>query len=721
MQPAPDVSVILAVRNGGSDLPKAIGTIFEQTFVNLELVVVNNGSIDGTSAFLKTIEDPRLRVFDHAEPGLAGALNHEIARARGRYIARQDHDDWALPTRIERQVQYLDSHPDRALVGTRAEIWVGDVPAHRYHDHPTDDVALRFELLFNNPFVHSSVMLRKAALEAVGCYTTNPIRQPPEDYELWSRLARRFRVANLPEQLAIYREVPNSISRVGNSPFMQKLVMISSENLAHATGVAEPEQTHIDIAALTHSSEAQVSPKPDFRAMCAIIREAGRGIGGSQPSEDLLRRIAAAEGRLKQRLRLRQPGYKSPIIAGRAIRKGLRWLRSACFDDGRIMKNTHERDGLFDFEAPLRGQRVFVTGHTGFTGGWLVLWLNQLGCEVAGLALTPDTQPNLFTAAQIADCMVSTIGDIRDLALVKSAVERSNPSIIFHLAAQPLVSRSFVDPIETFETNVIGTANVLEAARLAAGVKGVVCVTTDKVYQDQGGSRGYRETDPLGGKDPYSASKACAELVAMCYQQTLAGRGNGVMVATARGGNIIGGGDWSADRLVPDFVRAVVSGKPIALRNSRAIRPWQHVMGLVHGYLVLAGRLISGDRAAASNWNFGPTDDEIRSVGALVEQLGAAWVRPEVVETYGTFPETQILRLDSGNARARLGWLPPLTFDKTVQLTATWYRDFIAAPDQARRLSFAQIESYRATSALGSAGSAFGDGHPDQREKGQRA
>lgn len=354
------------------------------------------------------------------------------------------------------------------------------------------------------------------------------------------------------------------------------------------------------------------------------------------------------------------------------------------------------RENLLDFETRLRGQRVFVTGHTGFTGGWLVLWLKQLGCDVTGLALSPITEPNLFTAARVVDGVASIIGDIRDRDLVGSAIAQSRPSIVFHLAAQPLVSRSFADPIETFETNVIGTANVLEAARLVPGVKGVVCVTTDKVYLDRGGSSAHRETDPLGGKDPYSASKACAELVAMCYRQTMAARGNGVMVANARGGNIIGGGDWSADRLVPDFVRAVVSSKPLPLRNSQAVRPWQHVMALVHGYLMLAGRLMSGDRDVADNWNFGPADRELRSVGALVQQLGAAWVLPDVIEGDGGFPETKILRLDSSQARARLGWLPPLSFEETVRLTATWYREFIAAPDRARQLTVDQIESYRA-------------------------
>lgn len=328
MAAVPDVSVILPVRNGNSDLPKAIDTILAQTFVNFELIVVDNGSTDGTSAFLKTVDDPRLRVFYRAEPGLAGSLNHGIANARGRYIARQDHDDWALPTRIERQVRFLDTHPDHALVGTRAEIWVGDRPSHRYHDHPTDDVALRFELLFNNPFVHSSVMIRKSAFDEVGLYSTDPARQPPEDYELWSRLARRFRLANLPERLTIYREVPNSISRASARPFLEKLVTISSENLALATGAGEPQQTHIGIAALTHDLEASVSPALDFRAVSAVIRQAGHAIGGNNPPEELLRRIASTEKRLKRRLWLCQPRYRQVVGAGRAIRNSLRWLRS---------------------------------------------------------------------------------------------------------------------------------------------------------------------------------------------------------------------------------------------------------------------------------------------------------------------------------------------------------------------------------------------------------
>src|SRR5579883_2127783 len=350
---------------------------------------------------------------------------------------------------------------------------------------------------------------------------------------------------------------------------------------------------------------------------------------------------------------------------------------------------------LLDFELALRGARVFVTGHTGFTGGWLVSWLQRIGCDVAGLALAPATEPSLFVAAGISDGIVSTIGDIRDFATVRDAIAHHRPQVIIHLAAQPLVSKSFADPLETFATNALGTAHVLEAARLTPDVKCVVCITTDKVYRDQDWVWGYREQDPLGGKDPYSASKACAELVAASYRATLAERGNGVLIANARGGNIIGGGDWSADRIVPDFVRAVTAGLPISLRNPGAVRPWQHVMALVHGYLVLAARLAQGDGAAADNWNFGPSDDAARTVGDLVEQLSRAWVRPDITHAPGSFPETRFLHLDSTKAHTVLGWKPPLSFAESVELTACWYRDFVADSANAAQITLRQIEHYR--------------------------
>jgi CDP-glucose 4,6-dehydratase len=359
------------------------------------------------------------------------------------------------------------------------------------------------------------------------------------------------------------------------------------------------------------------------------------------------------------------------------------------------MPTSRSDNDLLKFERPLAGRHVLITGHTGFTGGWLALWLRAIGADVTGLALEPCTEPNLFTSARIEDSLTSRIGDIRDPELVGTVVEEAQPFVVFHLAAQPLVSRSFADPLETFTTNVAGTANVLEAARLAASVKAVICITTDKVYADQGAQRGHTETDRLGGKDPYSASKAGAEIVAASYRATLAARANGMLVATARGGNIIGGGDWSDDRIVPDFVRAVTCRTPLVLRNPAAVRPWQHVLALVHGYLLLAGKLAQGDVACADAWNFGSSDKDAVSVEMLVDGLARAWTRPEVQRVSGSFPETQFLRLDSAKAHAGLGWRTPLDFTAAVELTATWYRDFIADPRSARASTMRQIEDYR--------------------------
>jgi len=280
---APTVSVVLSVRNGGSDLPKALGTILKQTFSDFELIAINNGSTDGTREFLDQLTDPRVRVYHQEDQGLAAALNRGISLARGRYIARQDHDDWALSTRIAQQVAFLDANPHHALVGTRAEIWIGDSPTGRFHDHPTEDEELRFALLSNNYMVHSSVMMRKAALDEVGGYTTDPSRQPPEDYELWSRIARRFRIANLPERLTIYRELPTSMSRASADPFKDKVILISAENLAMATdGVPKPQRIHLDIASLAHNAPERVSQTADIEAMCAVISKAGAAIFGNR-------------------------------------------------------------------------------------------------------------------------------------------------------------------------------------------------------------------------------------------------------------------------------------------------------------------------------------------------------------------------------------------------------------------------------------------------------
>jgi CDP-glucose 4,6-dehydratase len=353
------------------------------------------------------------------------------------------------------------------------------------------------------------------------------------------------------------------------------------------------------------------------------------------------------------------------------------------------------QDNLLGFEAAIAGQRVLLTGHTGFTGGWLALWLSAIGCEVTGLGLPPDTEPNLFSCARISEHMNSRIGDIRDFTTVNNAMEAAQPSLVFHLAAQPLVSRGFAEPVDTFATNVIGTVHVLEAARRQATVRAVVCVTTDKVYADHGGHECHQEGDRLGGRDPYAASKAAAELVAACYRETMVERANKALIATARGGNIIGGGDWSGDRIVPDFVRAVTSGTPLTLRNPAAVRPWQHVIALVHGYLLLASRLIERDTCCADAWNFGPRDDDAIPVQALVDRLGRAWRRPQVNRAIGSFPETHFLQLDSSMARNRLGWQPAFNLADAVEQTAQWYRDFYSRPASAQELTLAQIDRYR--------------------------
>lgn len=325
----PTVSVVLSVRNGGSDLPQALETILNQSFSDFELIAINNGSTDGTAAYLDSIADPRVRVFHQEDAGLAAALNRGISLARGRYVARQDHDDLADPSRIEKQVAFLDAHPNHALVGTRAEIWVGDAPSGRFHDHPTEDDILRFDLLLNNPFVHSSVMMRKSALDEVGGYTTDLARQPPEDYELWSRIARNHRVANLGERLTVYREVPSSMSRAGADPFLDRLVTISSENLAYASGAVVPHQVHVDIAALVHGAEARVSRQPDAGTMNAVIAEAGRKIGGGRLSPELTQRVLNTQLRVRHRLLLRQPALGMAFRAARAMRGRLRRLLSA--------------------------------------------------------------------------------------------------------------------------------------------------------------------------------------------------------------------------------------------------------------------------------------------------------------------------------------------------------------------------------------------------------
>lgn len=346
------------------------------------------------------------------------------------------------------------------------------------------------------------------------------------------------------------------------------------------------------------------------------------------------------------------------------------------------------------------GVRALVTGHSGFKGAWLCAWLKADGAEVAGLALPPrsDGQPNLFEAASIAGGMRSTFGDIRDFEVVNREIQGFQPEIIFHLAAQPLVRRSYADPLETFSTNVLGTAHVLEAARRCRSVRAIVCVTTDKVYENREWIWGYRENDPLGGKDPYSASKAAAEIVAGAYSHTLFPLdGDRIALATARGGNVVGGGDWSEDRLVPDIVRFINSGQPIILRNPGAIRPWQHVLELVSGYLTLGQRLLSSPRDAIGAWNFGPDRSNEVDVERLTRSFAAAYGDETTVIqiTPSPLPEAHFLKLDINKAVSLLPWKPRLGFEQTIAMTAEWYRGFHRERHDAGELVCRQIDAFR--------------------------
>lgn len=344
------------------------------------------------------------------------------------------------------------------------------------------------------------------------------------------------------------------------------------------------------------------------------------------------------------------------------------------------------------------GKRVLVTGHTGFKGSWLSLCLQRFGAEVAGYALPPSTVPSLFEGARVADGMASIHGDVRDLDSLRRCLREQRPEIVLHLAGQPIVRRSYRDPIETFGTNVMGTANVLEAVRHTPSVAAVVVVTSDKCYENREWVWGYREVERLGGSDPYSASKACAELVASAYTRSFFSGEEGPRVATARAGNVIGGGDWSEDRLIPDMIRALLAGRPLSVRNPGATRPWQHVLDPLKGYLTLAERLYEGDRTACEAWNFGPHRRDPQPVSAIVEMLAALWgedARWEVI-TAEQPHEDCLLQLDCSKAQARLGWKCQLSLRTTLSWIVSWHRATAGGGDQ-RRVCERQIDSFFGT------------------------
>jgi CDP-glucose 4,6-dehydratase len=345
------------------------------------------------------------------------------------------------------------------------------------------------------------------------------------------------------------------------------------------------------------------------------------------------------------------------------------------------------------------GKRVLLTGHTGFKGGWLALWLQKRGAVVAGYALPPASTESLFELAAVGGEMESVIADIRDLDCLKGVLERFRPEIVFHLAAQPLVRLSYVEPVETFQINVMGTVNLLEAVRKTPHCRVVVSITSDKCYENKEWVWGYRESDPMGGHDPYSASKGCAEIVNAAYRRSFfdARDERPVALATARAGNVIGGGDFSKDRLVPDIMAAIVKGKPLNIRSPGAIRPWQHVLEPLAGYLLLAEKLWSHPKEYAQSWNFGPPPEDSRPVRWMVEKLNDCWGEGVSwkLDAAPTFHEANTLTLDSSKARVSLGWKPRWTLDQALSAIVSWYKAYQRG-EPLRELVLQQIAAYEA-------------------------
>ncbi len=341
-----------------------------------------------------------------------------------------------------------------------------------------------------------------------------------------------------------------------------------------------------------------------------------------------------------------------------------------------------------------RGRRVLLTGHTGFKGAWLALWLQSLGARVTGFSIDVPTDPSLYELARVGEGMESVSGDIRDRGALVAVLGSAEPEVVVHMAAQSLVRRSFAAPAETYATNVMGTVNVLDAVRThGPGVRVLVNVTSDKCYENREWDWGYREDEPMGGHDPYSSSKGCAELVTSAMRRSFFEDPNGVRVASARAGNVIGGGDWGEDRLVPDLMRAALAGEPVRIRNPNSIRPWQHVLSPLSGYLVLAQALWNSPEHATA-WNFGPPEEDARPVGSIVQRIGELW--PHGVSWTlddGPHPhEARYLKLDSSRARGRLGWRAPIALDATLKNIVEWYLALRDGADM-RAVTLEQIEA----------------------------
>ena len=340
-----------------------------------------------------------------------------------------------------------------------------------------------------------------------------------------------------------------------------------------------------------------------------------------------------------------------------------------------------------------KGKRVFLTGHTGFKGSWTALWLHSLGAIVKGYALSPPTDPSLFNEAKIDSIIDSKIGDIRNQDMLYEYMTTFNPDILIHMAAQPLVRYSYDAPIETYEVNVIGTAKVLEAARSCANLKAIVNITTDKCYENDGRSEGYKESDPMGGHDPYSSSKGCAELVASAYRRSFL-QEQGIELASVRAGNVIGGGDWADDRLIPDILRSFEKSKPIVIRSPKATRPWQHVLEPLSGYLILAQKLYENQKDYAEGWNFGPNEKDVKSVDWILDQMIIKWPSSSWELDQNSNPhEAGFLKLDISKAEYKLGWEPVWELSQALEKIIVWHKAWLNKED-IQVICLAEIEEY---------------------------
>jgi len=342
-----------------------------------------------------------------------------------------------------------------------------------------------------------------------------------------------------------------------------------------------------------------------------------------------------------------------------------------------------------------QGKRVFVTGHTGFKGSWLSLWLFSLGAEVKGYALNPPTSPSLFNEARVSSIIDSKIGDIRDQDTLHESMTKFNPDILIHMAAQPLVRYSYDEPIETYEVNVIGTAKVLEVARSCPNVKSIVNITTDKCYENDGRSEGYKEEDAMGGYDPYSSSKGCAELVTSSYRRSFL-QEQGMGLASVRAGNVIGGGDWADDRLIPDILRSFEKNEPVVIRNPKATRPWQHVLEPLSGYLILAQKLYEDQKEYAEGWNFGPNEKDVKPVDWILNKMIAKWPNSSWELDSSSNPhEANFLQLDISKAESKLGWKPIWELSHTLEKIIDWHQAWINKEDM-QTVCLSEIKAYMA-------------------------